>query len=1239
MEMAFPRLKLLMVDHSLPSKTINIVLRLHPRIAVNNNILLRETLNLVTLTGVANNENLPARDFVSTFREGSEFTDSVLHIPEHASQVISEDSMFSSMGFSRMNPEAQILEQKQWQPYLSHEQFNKPFHLDEPMYYLAQQGEFSSPIAGQAVSMHSQLPSEQLHGIHVASESFSLLSNSKEIAGPKHDSFECKILHAYSSHKNSAMPTGDCLVSFVNYLHSTFCKDRSCKCRHFCALLSHFDKCCYANCDICGPLRDHPLTHNHHQNGSFLGDSSKTNTGGSGSCSSENMLPPTKRFKPSSYCSENSLPFSGHLKVNKSSSLLSSDKRTSVLAPLTVQPSDPEGLLPLLQWPESPVSINSEVLEGNTEFSTRPMQSPSRFYQKGNSAGEQFLSPNAESLCRPSKELIVAPKSEEIDSRSFGGTVDSVRDKADQLRVNSMPALFEEPGTSSKEEVIQIASNCDLAKPDLEAEMNEEMKAENPKTRGVSLIEFFSADEIKDHISSLRQWIGQRISKEEKEEQEIHCANENTCQLCAADKLLLAPVPIYCSSCGSRIKRSVIYYNASEENGTRHSFCTLCYKARGASITFYGITIPKAKLDKKKNDEEIEEPWVQCDKCKSWQHQICALFNDKRDMEGESEYICPKCCLEEIRRWGHMPLPKSTVLGAKDLPSTLLSDFIEQRLFRRLQQEKEDKAKVIGKNIDEVPGAENLVVRVVLSVKKQLKVKKQFLEIFRDGNYPDEFSYSSKVILLFQKIEGVDVCLFGMYVQEFGSECSQPNHRCVYISYLDSVKYFRPERQTATGEALRTFVYHEILIGYLEYCKKQGFAACYLWACPPLKGEDYILYSHPAIQKTPKSDKLRQWYNSMLRKAAKENVVVNVTNLYDHLFVPSGQFHSKVTAARLPYFDGDYWSGAAETIINNIEQQNGKSSGRKIKKSMTKRTLKAMGHTNPSDDITKEVLLMQKLGQTIFPVKEDFFVLHLQFVCTSCHEVISYGQRWFCSQCKNFQLCERCHDLEHSLNGGDTHAISSKEKHLLSKIMVDDIPSDTKDEDVILDSWLFENRHTLLGFCQKNHHQFDTLRRAKHSSMMILHHLHNPIMSTTATTCNICQQDINAEDRNVCATCRNKKFGLFRIHKLAYQSSAANCETENRDAWRGLLKLKELLYVLQHASQCRTTNGEPCSYPNCLLVRRLLYHASNCTIRIRRGCPGCIKAWKILWIHAKFCRQADCCVPRCRDLKSHMHAL
>ncbi|GER33598.1 histone acetyltransferase [Striga asiatica] len=694
--------------------------------------------------------------------------------------------------------------------------------------------------------------------------------------------------------------------------------------------------------------------------------------------------------------------------------------------------------------------------------------------------------------------------------------IEMKKETKDVARIHSTevdPIAPNNPAAVGVQEAVKSENEPEQGKMEITSvQLESAAKSGKPKIKGVSMIELFTPEQVRQHIMGLRQWIGQSRAKAERNQAMEHSMNENSCQLCAVEKLSFEPPPIYCTPCGARIKRNAPYYTVGAGE-TRHCLCIPCYNdSRGDSIVIDGSTIPKARVERKKNDEETEEWWVQCDKCEAWQHQICALFNGRRNDGGQAEYTCPNCYIEEVERGERMPLPQSAVLGAKDLPRTNLSDHLEQRLFAKLKQERQDRARVQGKAFDEVPGAEALVVRVVSSVDKKLDVKPRFFEIFREENYPTEFQYKSKVVLLFQRIEGVEVCLFGMYVQEFGADCQQPNHRRVYLSYLDSVKYFRPEIKAVTGEALRTFVYHEILIGYLEYCKMRGFTSCYIWACPPLKGEDYILYCHPEIQKTPKSDKLREWYLSMLRKASKESIVVELTNLYEHFFVSTGECKAKVTAARLPYFDGDYWPGAAEDIIYQLQQEDdGRKPNKKgiFKKSITKRALKASGQTDLSANASKDLMLMHKLGETISPMKEDFIMVHLQHSCSHCCILMVAGTRWVCRQCKKFQLCDKCNDAEQKRDDRERHPINHKDKHTLYSVEISGIPNDTKDNEVV-ESEFFDTRQAFLSLCQGNHYQYDTLRRAKHSSMMVLYHLHNPTAPAFVTTCAVCHLDIEA---------------------------------------------------------------------------------------------------------------------------------
>jgi hypothetical protein len=68
-------------------------------------------------------------------------------------------------------------------------------------------------------------------------------------------------------------------------------------------------------------------------------------------------------------------------------------------------------------------------------------------------------------------------------------------------------------------------------------------------------------------------------------------------------------------------------------------------RAVGPSVAFLvQLQVRKSELEKRKNDDEQEEGWVQCDACCAWVHMICGMFNKGRN-DDEMPYHCPNCLM------------------------------------------------------------------------------------------------------------------------------------------------------------------------------------------------------------------------------------------------------------------------------------------------------------------------------------------------------------------------------------------------------------------------------------------------------------------------------------------------------------------------------------------------------------------------------------------------------------------
>ncbi|XP_028935153.1 histone acetyltransferase p300 isoform X2 [Ornithorhynchus anatinus] len=648
---------------------------------------------------------------------------------------------------------------------------------------------------------------------------------------------------------------------------------------------------------------------------------------------------------------------------------------------------------------------------------------------------------------------------------------------------------------------------------------------------------------------------------------------------CCGRKLEFSPQTLCCY--GKQlctIPRDATYY--SYQN--RYHFCEKCFnEIQGESVSLGDdpsqpqTTINKEQFSKRKNDTLDPELFVECTECGRKMHQICVLHNE---IIWPSGFVCDGC----LKKTGRTR--KENKFSAKRLPSTRLGTFLENRVNDFLRRQNH-------------PESGEVTVRVVHASDKTVEVKPGMKARFVDsGEMAESFPYRTKALFAFEEIDGVDLCFFGMHVQEYGSDCPPPNQRRVYISYLDSVHFFRPK-------CLRTAVYHEILIGYLEYVKKLGYTTGHIWACPPSEGDDYIFHCHPPDQKIPKPKRLQEWYKKMLDKSVSERIV------HDYKDIFKQATEDRLTSAKeLPYFEGDFWPNVLEESIKELEQEeeerkreentsnestdvtkgdskNAKKKNNKKtsknKSSLSRGSKKKPGMPNVSNDLS------QKLYATMEKHKEVFFVIRL---------------------------------------------IAGPAANSLPPIVEPDplIPCD-----------LMDGRDAFLTLARDKHLEFSSLRRAQWSTMCMLVELHTQSQDRFVYTCNECKHHVETrwhctvcEDYDLCITCYNTKKHDHKMEKLGLglddesnnqQAAATQSPGDSRR-----LSIQRCIQSLVHACQCRNAN---CSLPSCQKMKKVVLHTKCCKRKTNGGCPICKQLIALCCYHAKHCQENKCPVPFCLNIK------
>ena len=180
-----------------------------------------------------------------------------------------------------------------------------------------------------------------------------------------------------------------------------------------------------------------------------------------------------------------------------------------------------------------------------------------------------------------------------------------------------------------------------------------------------------------------------------------------------------------------RIRRNASYYT---DPSKQNHWCTSCYVLLkdGEPVALDdGSEISKSSLQKFKNDALPEEAWVQCDDCHEWVHQICALFNGRRNKTAVA-YTCPSCYVKKKNKTGEGEKNEDmqVVKCAKDLPRCTMSDAIEKGVEKALAKKYEEKAKELKVGVDQIDKADGISIRVVSNMERQHLVRDEVRSIY-----------------------------------------------------------------------------------------------------------------------------------------------------------------------------------------------------------------------------------------------------------------------------------------------------------------------------------------------------------------------------------------------------------------------------------------------------------------------------------------------------------------------------
>lgn len=202
----------------------------------------------------------------------------------------------------------------------------------------------------------------------------------------------------------------------------------------------------------------------------------------------------------------------------------------------------------------------------------------------------------------------------------------------------------------------------------------------------------------------------------------------------------------------------------------------------------------------------------------------------------------------------------------------------------------------------------------------------------------------------------------------------------------------------------------------------------------------------------------------MAKKAKELGVVFACDDLYAREFE---LLEDTLDTQLPPYFDGDYWPSEAERVAASPPKR-----GRK--------------EANIASACSAK--FRKRVGESVKSARESLFVIALQPTCAACKQLIVNATYWRASNVEavDTYYCAKCRGTAVAAVAATGQVASLTE---VTPPNFAEACSNSEMEEPEMSCPFLDYRPNMLKNCEEHHYQFDSFRRAKYSTMMLVYQI------------------------------------------------------------------------------------------------------------------------------------------------------